>query len=444
MLDLHESRFPSDAVGEAEDLANEPSPALGAALERFEQSQVARRSRVSAEQRRHHGDRREDQIFRAQRLESIGMLAAGITHDLNNVLAPIGMVAPLLRTDTTSPRDLRLLDTLERCAERGAGLVRQILGFAHGIGGEPRLVQVKHLLRDITGLVTETFPKSIVFEEKFPAELWPIRANPTQIHQVLLNLCVNARDAMPKGGTLTVRAENCVLDAKAAAAFEGATPGAWLVLHVEDTGTGIPPEVLARIWDPFFTTKTTDKGTGLCLSTARGIVASHGGFITLETKLGRGTTFRVYLPAAEGAASAADVVRPLPAVRGHGELILFVDDEQSIREVAETILTRSGYRVITACDGVEAIARFATHATDVALIITDLDMPLLDGTALASAIRRLDPTKKILAMSGLGSTSRLQKERTGEFASAFLAKPFTVDALLDSVAPLLPGNAKSS
>jgi PAS domain S-box-containing protein len=386
--------------------------------------------------------RLQEQFLRTQRLESIGMLAAGIAHDLNNVLAPISMASALLRNQVSEHGSLRLLATLEKCAERGGGLVRQILGFVHGIGGEPRLVQVKHLIRDIGGVITETFPKSIVLGEEIEGALWPIHANPTHIHQVLLNLCVNARDAMPHGGNLTLAARNCVLDAASAAAIDGAKPGAWIMIQVADTGTGIAPEVLPRIWDPFYSTKAADRGTGLGLSTVRGIVDSHGGFIALETTPGRGTTFRVYLPAIAGSAAEDSVSSSGCGISGRGELILVVDDEQAIRDLAETILEQNGYRVITAGDGVEAIARYAAQAADIALVLTDLDMPRLDGTALAAAIRRRDPAKKILAMSGHGSTSRLQDVWTKEFASGFLGKPFTAHELLDKVGPLLPRHAQ--
>ncbi len=379
----------------------------------------------------------EEQALRAQRLESIGMLAAGITHDLNNVLAPIGMAATLLRDRLSATSDLRLIDTLEKCADRGAGLVRQILGFVHGIGDEPSVVQVKHLLRDITTVVTETFPKSITLNEEVPNELWPILANPTQIHQVLLNLCVNARDAMPNGGTLTVGAENCVLDAKAAAAIEGAKPGAWLVLHIEDTGTGIPPAVVARMWEPFFSTKPLSKGTGLGLSTVRGIIETCHGFITLRTGLGRGTCFRVYLPAAQSVIAADGSAHPYSSKRGRGELILLVDDEELIRDLAGATLTKAGYRVITTADGFEAAGAFESNVGEIALIITDLDMPNVDGETLVEVIRTFKPHLKILAMSGGGS--RQSKARPTEFASAFMAKPFSAETLLTHVDKLLHG-----
>src|ERR1019366_4811044 len=269
----------------------------------------------------------DEQSLRAQRLESIGMLASGIAHDLNNVLAPIILAAPELREHATHPDDLRIITSLEKSAERGVALVRQILAFAQGVGGGRQLVDVRHLLRETINVILETFPKNIRLEDDVPTNLVPIMADPTQIHQVILNLCVNARDAMPAGGTLRLRAENCRLDQEAASRFEGAAAGSWLVLHIEDTGMGIPDEALSHIWEPFFTTKEAGKGTGLGLSTVRGIVISHHGFVELDTAAGRGTTFRVFLPALESASPRQITVAPFALPEGRGELILVVDDE---------------------------------------------------------------------------------------------------------------------
>ncbi len=378
----------------------------------------------------------EEQFLRAQRMESIGMLAAGIAHDLNNVLAPILMAAPMLRERASDPADIRMIETLEKSAERGTGLVRQILAFAHGASGAHRLVQVKHLLRDITNVISQTFPKTIRLEENVPNELWPIKANPTQIHQVLLNLCVNARDAMAAGGILRLRAENCALDEMAAHAIPGARAGSWLVLHVEDTGTGIPPEVLARMWEPFFTTKEADKGSGLGLSTVRGIVENHSGFIILQTKPGKGTTVVVYLPAAEGPDNGdkSDSHHPF-AIRGNGELILVVDDEAQIREVTAATLAHFGYRVLVASDGTEAVALFAQRSSEISVIVTDLSMPNLDGAGLANVAQHINPNIKILTVSGLSSGGR--KIPRQQFAGAFLLKPFKAEALLQAVHKLL-------
>lgn len=379
----------------------------------------------------------EEQFFRAQRLESIGMLAAGIAHDLNNVLAPILLAAPLLRDRVSDPADLQILATFERSAERGAALIRQILGFAHGADGEHTLVQVKHILRDIAAFIRETFPRSIEFHDEVPADLWTVKANPTQLHQVLLNLCVNARDAMPHGGTLILRSENVVLDEQTAGAMENARPGSFVVLHVQDNGTGIPPEVLPHVWEPFFTTKGTGKGTGLGLSTTRGIVESHAGFISLRTAVGQGTTFRVYLPAAEGAvAQATPGVDPHLIPRGHNETILVVDDEANIRNMFASMLTRHGYRVLAAGDGTEAIALFARRPGEIRVVITDLSMPSLDGNALAHIVERLNPGIKIIIVSGHGSESP-GDQPASQAGHAFLVKPFRAEVLLSTVHRLL-------
>jgi signal transduction histidine kinase/CheY-like chemotaxis protein len=382
--------------------------------------------------------RLEEQFLRAQRMENIGMLAAGIAHDLNNMLAPILLAAPMLRDHVSDPGALGLLSTLERSAERGANLVRQILAFAHGATGEQRLLQVKHVLRDISAVIAATFPKSIRLEDYIPSDLWPILGNPTQIHQVVLNLCVNARDAMPDGGTMRLRAENRVLDAAAANAIEGGRPGHFLVLHVEDTGTGIPPEIVARMWEPFFTTKEVGKGTGLGLSTVRGIIESHNGFVQFMTALGSGSSFHIYLPAAEGAATDrhSPTSRPLPP--GRGELILVVDDERHIRDMTMTMLTRNGYRAILAADGAEAASVFAQRAAEIRLVITDLQMPNLDGATLGRALRRINPATKMLMVTGLSSpTGPPPENKSEEYADAILHKPFKPETLLAKVHELL-------
>ncbi len=378
----------------------------------------------------------EEKFLRVQRLESIGMLASGIAHDLNNVLAPIFLAAPMLREHATDPGDIRMITSLEKSAERGAGLVRQILSFAHGVQGANQRLQVKHLLRETVSVIRETFPKNIKLLDSVAEELWPIMANPTQIHQVLINLCVNARDAMPDGGKLTLQAENCVLDEDAAQSIEGGLAGAWLVLHVEDSGTGIPSEVLQHIWEPFFTTKEVGKGTGLGLPTVRGIVENHNGFISLQTQPGKGTVFRVYLPAAEVSIKDDDAKSKHPfAVRGNGELILIVDDEPQIRDAAAATLARYGYRVLLAKDGAEALALFTTRNKEIAVVITDINMPDLDGATLATVVQQLNSRVKILAMSGLASGA--QRPQVQRRTGAFMLKPFKPEALLQAVDQLL-------
>lgn len=389
----------------------------------------------------------EEQLFRAQRLESLGMLAAGIAHDLNNILSPIAMSVPLLRMNSADAGDQHILDTLESCTKRGAGLVRQILNFVHGIGGEPSVVHVDHLLRDIVAVLNETLPKSISVRQKIPSDLWAVMANSTQIHQVLLNLCVNARDAMPGGGTLSLRAENCFLDEESVRALKATqtgidvTSGAWVVLQVEDTGSGIPPEILSRIWEPFFSTKGAEKGTGLGLSTVQTIVRTHRGFCTLQTEIGRGTSFRIYLPAVEAPKAGSTHPFLKQAPMGGGELVLLVDDEPPIVETATTILTQGGYTVISAANGAQACAIFKSRSTEIALVITDQDMPELDGQGLIRFIRETKPEMKVLATSGLASDNQLAA--SDHVSVPFLSKPYTSIELLSEVHRLLHEKAAS-
>ncbi len=246
----------------------------------------------------------EEQFLRAQRMESIGTLASGVAHDLNNILAPILMSAPLLRTDLPPDLRERIVTTIESSAQRGADIVKQVLTFARGVEGERVLVQPKHLINEMAMIVQQTFPKNIAVRPRYAENCWAIEGDPTQLHQVLLNLCVNARDAMPNGGELVMTLENFTVDEQYAGMTPGSTSGPYVVIGVSDTGTGIPREIINKIFDPFFTTKEVGKGTGLGLSTVIGIVKSHGGFLTVESEEDRGTTFKVFLPA------AADESRP--------------------------------------------------------------------------------------------------------------------------------------
>lgn len=387
----------------------------------------------------------EKKFIQAQRLESIGMLAAGIAHDLNNVLAPIVFAAPLLRDHVTNPRDVKIINTLERSAGRGAALVKQILSFARSASGEFRPVQVKHLARDVIGVIEETFPKSIVLEHLIPSDLWLVHGNPTQIHQVILNLCVNARDAMPEGGTLRVSLQNRRLSTTEANSIAGARPGAWVAIEIADTGTGIPPEVRERIWEPFFTTKDEGRGTGLGLSTVAGLVSSHRGFVDLETELGRGTTFRVFLPGVECETEITpESGAPKPPL-GQGELVLVVDDDASIRDILSTILVKHGYRVLHCSDGFEALNFFTTHRSEIALVITDVDMPRLGGFGLARSLLQLRPDVRLIAMSGLSRRENQNSDlsEVRKIAHSFLLKPFRPEVLLDSVHQVLSGSKRS-
>ncbi len=381
----------------------------------------------------------EQKFLHAQRLESVGMLAAGIAHDLNNMLAPIVFAAPLLRPRLSAARDLKIIDTIELSAARGAALVRQILGFVHTTSSEFQPTQVKHLARDIISLIQETFPKSIQFDYQVPSDLWPVTGNATQIHQVLLNLCVNARDAMPAGGTLRLVVANRRLTDAESEVIPNAAPGDWLMIEVSDTGTGISPEVMQHIWTPFFTTKDPGHGTGLGLTTVRSIVLNHHGFIELQTAAGQGTVFRIYLPAKAGEVARVVAASPVAPTPGHDELILVVDDEAAIRDSITAILKERGYRAVSCADGVEALALFNARPKAFSLVITDVDMPRLGGAELVHALLEIRPDIQLLAISGLSArgAEHIDTPSIQTMVHEFLHKPFQTEVLLDAVHRLL-------
>ncbi len=383
----------------------------------------------------------ESQFLRAQRLESIGTLASGIAHDLNNILAPIMMSVNLLEESNSDPRHARLLETLRTGVQRGAEMVKQILSFTRGQEGARNLINLKHLISEISKIIGETFPKKIQVKTSVCRDLWTIMADTTQVHQVLMNLCVNARDAMPDGGTLTIQAENLLLDPQFVECTPETKPGAYLILTVADTGSGIPPEIMEKIWEPFFTMKPQGMGTGLGLSTVLSIVKAHGGFIRTESEPGKGTRFRIFLPAAEARAKAAATEKVSAPPVGHGEKILVIDDERAFQEITKAIFNKYGYRVLTANDGTEALALFAQHKDDIDLVMTDMVMPFLDGPATINALRRLDPNVRIIAASGLSENEHRAAELTN---STFLLKPFTTETLLTTVDRVLKSPAHIS
>jgi two-component system, cell cycle sensor histidine kinase and response regulator CckA len=378
----------------------------------------------------------EAQFLRAQRMESIGTLAGGIAHDLNNVLSPILMAIDMLQMKATDESSKKWLDVLRTNAQRGGDMVRQVLSFARGVEGERVALQPKHLVKEIVKILRETLPKSIEISFHVPNDLWIISADATQMHQVLMNLCVNARDAMPDGGSLSIKAENVYLDESYARMHIEAKAGRFVMISVSDTGPGMPAEVQSRIFEPFFTTKEMTKGTGLGLSTALTIVKSHGGFINVYSELHKGSQFTVYLPAldAPGGAEAGTLQVDLPL--GHGEVILVVDDEESIREITRGTLETFGYKVLTASDGTEALALYADKKNEIAAVLTDMVMPFMDGPATIRALQRMNPNVRIIAASGLGAGQR-SGEGALEGVSVFLNKPYTAEKLLKTLAQVL-------
>ncbi|MDR3405033.1 MAG: PAS domain S-box protein [Chthoniobacter sp.] len=374
----------------------------------------------------------EQQFLRAQRMEGIGMLAGGIAHDLNNSLGPIIMSLDLLKMKFNDPDSQELLAIISASAQRGADMVRQVLSFARGIDGRRLEVQVRHLIGDIAKIANETFLKHVEVRTIIPPDLWTVLGDPTQLHQVLLNLCVNARDAMPSGGRLTLSAENLAIDTQYSGLNSEAQPGPYVLLQIEDSGAGIAPEILDKIFDPFFTTKEIGKGTGLGLSTTLAIVKSHGGFLRVYSELGRGTIFKIYLPAQVESPLDLGVAVEAEMPRGDGELILVVDDEGSVSQITKQTLEAFGYRVVLAADGAEAVALFAQRGGEIDAVLTDMMMPIMDGAATIHVLRRMNPNVPIIAASGLTANAQI-----AQFASLgvkhFLAKPYTAETLLKTM-----------
>ncbi|SKA98019.1 PAS domain S-box-containing protein [Prosthecobacter debontii] len=378
----------------------------------------------------------EQQFLRAQRMESIGTLAGGIAHDLNNVLSPIMMSIELLRLQESNPKRLSILSAIESSAKRGADMVSQVLSFARGVDAQLVEVQIGRLLRELEKIANETFLKSIHIRCAIPENLWIVLGDPTQLHQVILNLCVNARDAMPQGGTLTLTATNEVLDEHYSGMNLEAKAGPYVVIQVEDTGTGMPPEVIERIFEPFFTTKELGKGTGLGLSTSLAIIKSHGGFMRVYSEAGIGTKFRVYLPAQERSASASSgqVIVELP--RGNNELILVVDDEATVRQITRETLEAFGYQVLLASDGAEATATYATRKEDIAVVLTDMMMPIMDGPTMIPVLMRMNPHARIIAASGLNVNGMVARA-VNAGVRHFIPKPYTAETLLKTLQKIL-------
>lgn len=317
----------------------------------------------------------------------------------------------------------------------GADLVKQILAFASGAEGKRTVVQVGHLLKEIALIANKTFPKSItICLEIVPSNLWTVLADATQLHQVLLNLCVNARDAMPNGGLLSLVADNVFIDENYARMNLEAQTGSYVVVTVSDTGTGISTEVLERMFDPFFTTKKPGKGTGLGLSTVIGIVNNHKGFVTVESEVGKGTQFKVYLPALceREIPPSKDLATPA----GNGELILVVDDEIAIQKICKTSLEDHNYKTLIACNGKEAIELYTQYQSQISLILLDIIMPSMDGLTLIRTLQKMNPQVRIIATSGIISNSKIT-ESTGKSVKAFLSKPFTIQELLSTVYSVL-------
>jgi signal transduction histidine kinase len=398
--------------------------------DRLSRLPTAVRSAVSQAELRRENRVLEARLLRAARLESLGRLSAGLAHDLNNILLPIMMAQQLLRERIVDPNLSELLETIETSVQRAASVLKQLLTFGRGTGERRVPVKPERAIAEIHSVLRETFPKDVHVETFIEAKDGVVLADPTQLQQILLNLCVNARDAMPGGGSLVIRLLAQEVTPELSRKYPGSTTGPHLVLSVKDTGTGIDPRDLEKVFDPFYTTKEIDHGTGLGLASVLGIVQSYEGFIQVESELGRGSEFKVWLREYRGhTTEESDALRVGSAPSGRGELVLVVDDEPAVRSVLGASIERFGYRVLLASDASSALRLFDEQPADIAAVVADIAMPRLDGFALASEIRRRRNDLPIVVM-----TAALNEEKRASFASLgvveFLIKPFRTDALL--------------
>jgi two-component system, cell cycle sensor histidine kinase and response regulator CckA len=367
----------------------------------------------------------EAQLLHSQRMESVGTLAGGVAHDLNNILTPMLMAGTVLKEKLTDPVDRALMMQMEAGAKRGAAIVRQLLAFSRDLPQTRVAVDVVRQIEEMMEVMRGTFPREIKLVARLPAGLWPVTADPIQLHQVIMNLCINARDAMPNGGTLTLTAENIIPGS-------GGLKDRSVRITVSDTGHGIPPENLGRIFDPFFTTKGVGKGTGLGLSTVHGIMKSHGGSIMVTSELNRGASFHATLPASATAPLPPAVAVEITPKEPRKPVILVVDDEELVLSVTTRILERNGYEVVPASGGKDALKRMTELSGSVDLVITDMMMPDMDGQTLVPKLREGRPNLKIIGVSGLDFDLRKEKMRAIGF-SEMLRKPYDMATLMAAV-----------
>jgi PAS domain S-box-containing protein len=382
----------------------------------------------------------ETQLLRAQRLESIGTLASGVAHDLNNVLTPILICSELLERESADEDFHSSIALIKQSAERGASIVKQVLTFARGVEGRRVTIKSGHLIDEIVDIARRTFPKSVAVESSYPDDLWSIEGDPTQLHQVLLNLSVNARDAMPNGGRLRFEGENIEVDENYAAMTPGATPGPHAVIRVSDNGQGMERSVIEKIFEPFYTTKRVGEGTGLGLSTALGILKSHGGFVQVESEPGKGTTFGIFLPATVSRVEAKGSRALAGTLEGHGERILVVDDDPNILQATGKIFRNHNYQMLSASDGPEALSLFTQCRDSIACVVTDLAMPYLDGVTLVRVLKRMRSDLPVIVMSGLRDPAKLA-DLKALGAHRFLLKPYTSEELLGTIRNALRSQA---
>jgi len=377
--------------------------------------------------------RLEEMLHQSQKLEAVGRLAGGVAHDFNNLLGVITGHGDLMRRQVPEDHPARRrLEQVMKAAERAAGLTRQLLAFSRKQVMQPKLLDLNAAVRDLGKMLERVVGEDVEIEVRAAAELGMVKADPTQVDQVLMNLVVNARDAMPKGGQLTIETANVEFDEAYVASHPPAQPGRFVMLAVSDNGVGMDAETQEHIFEPFFTTKAPGEGTGLGLATVYGVVKQSGGNVWVYSEPGRGTTFKIYLPRVDGEASAGEAARePAASARGH-ETVLVVEDTADLRETIREVLEERGYRVLAAADGEKALALVAERTGPIELLLTDVVMPKLGGAELARRVAELRPEIRVLYMSGYSNGA---VSRQGALAPGvtLLEKPFTGDALARAV-----------
>ncbi len=380
----------------------------------------------------------EAQIQQAQRLEGIGLLASGIAHDLNNVLAPILMGSGLLRDSSVDPSFVEIVNLMEASAERGSNLVKQILSFARGISGEGAVVQPRHVLNDLVKITRQTFPKTISISADVPQDCWTVAVDPIQLHQILLNLFVNARDAIDEVGTISAVAENIDIRQPVGTLRGTLNPGKYVRVSVEDSGSGIPPEIVDRIFDPFFTSKEVGKGTGLGLATVSTILKNIDGGLDLRTGPA-GTTFSVYVPASRAEGPVLVPWNVAKAARGDGCKLLIVEDEAALAEIIKESSLALGYEIEVAVDGVECFTKYGEHHFD--CVILDLLMPARGGGELMPLLKSRWPGAPIIVLTGLSAE---QANTLAPDAERVLTKPCSAETLFSAITDVLGAKKRSA
>jgi len=384
----------------------------------------------------------EHELRQAHKMESLGTLAGGIAHDFNNLLAIINGYSEFCQQGTPEPAVLqKSLREIHRAAQRASGLVRQILTFSRKNEVKFTPVDLNHLARELVSMLTETFPRTITFQVDLQEKLPALLADQTQVQQIVLNLCVNSRDAMPSGGAVTL--STGLHSGTSLARFNADPARSYACLRVSDTGTGMSPEVRARIFEPFFTTKHGNRGTGLGLAVVYGIVASHQGFIDVETTPGTGSTFSVYLPLADNTVATPAVLATNGSFPGGTESLLIVDDEESLRTLLSSALARKGYRTTTAASGLEAIDLLSDLKKTFDIVLLDLNMPGATGVEVLKIIRICRPRMKVLVISGhITPEARMEFQQLEQHD--FIQKPYKLDEVGRQVRSLLDARSKPS